>query len=110
MFLKKEVKYKVTDAFGCLDEGTIINAILLLQDGAHGLMYHPHVRGGGECPSIEVVSLLTHETDAKLDVWVTGENNWVNIDKRPTIFEKFLMGKDFSFKRKKFESSKEGAK
>ncbi|KKL22698.1 hypothetical protein LCGC14_2432820 [marine sediment metagenome] len=45
MFLKKEVKYKVTDAFGCLDEGTIINAILLLQDGAHGLMYHPHVRG-----------------------------------------------------------------
>lgn len=108
MFLKEEVRYKVSDMFADLEEGTIINAILLLRDGDHGLIYHPYVRG--ECPSIEVVTLLRDELHGKLDVWVTGENNYVNIGKRPVVFEKFLIGKDFSFKRRQLESSEEGAK
>lgn len=107
MFLNEEVRYKITTAFGQLDDGVVINAILLLRDGEHGLIYHPHVRG--ECPAIEVVTLLRDELHAKLDVWVTGENNYVNIVKRPTIFEKFLMGKDFTFKRQVVSSKEDAA-
>ena len=103
MFLNEEVKYEVTDGFGDVEEGVIINAILLLRYGNDGLIYHPHVRG--ECPSIEIVEFDTDE-----QVWVTGERNYLNIEKKPIVFEKALMGKDFSFKRKQVESSKEGAK
>lgn len=101
MFLNKEVKYEVTDGFGDVGEGVIVNAILLLRYGNDGLIYHPHVRG--ECPSIEVV-----EFDADEDVWVPGENNYLNIETQPIVFEKLLMGQDFSFKRKQFISSKGG--
>lgn len=102
MFLNKEVKYEVTDGFGDVREGVIVNAILLLRYGNDGLIYHPHVRG--ECPSIEIVEFDTDE-----QVWVTGKNKYLNIEKKPMVFEKSLMGKDFSFKRQ-VVSSKEGAK
>lgn len=100
MFLNEEVRYKVSDMFANLEEGTIINAILLMRYGNDGLIYHPHVRG--ECPSIEVVLFLADE-----NVWVPGENNYLNIEKKPKIFETMLMGKNFSFKRRQFESSQE---
>lgn len=102
MFLKEEVRYKVSDMFADIEEGTIINAILLIRYGNDGLIYHPHVRG--ECPSIEVVSFLADE-----NVWVPGENNYLNIETKPIVFEKLLMGQDFSFKRKQVVSSEEGA-
>jgi hypothetical protein len=48
----KEVKYKVTDPFGNVEEGAIINALLIAEDPPCGLIYHPHVRG--ECSSFEI--------------------------------------------------------
>lgn len=102
MFLNKEVRYKVTDGFGNVAEGVIVNAILLLRYGSLGLMYHPYTKG--ECPSIEIV-VFDHDEN----VWVTGEDNYINIEKKPLIFEKFLMGKDFSFKRHEYVSFEGGA-
>ena len=91
----KEVQYRVTNDFGILEEGAIINALLVVKEGYNGLLYHPHTRG--ECPSFELA------IEVSKGLWETlNEQSFINIPKNYRKFEESLFGKDFKFERKIF--------
>ena len=88
----KEVKYKVLDAFGQIEEGTVISALLLVKDGNRGLLYHPYVKG--ECPSFEIGQEMED------GIWVQADPElYVNVDSGYRKLEVGLFGQDFSFRR-----------
>lgn len=56
----KKIKYKTTGCFGDLDEGTVIDAFVVLQEkDASALLYHPPGSSGGGTASIE----MAHKVD-----------------------------------------------
>lgn len=102
MFIKKVVKYKITGMFGCLQDGDIINAILLLtdSDSKTALIYHPWVRG--ECPSLEICAY-----NEKSECWeALHDDCFINIQSHPLKFEKKLLGENFEFKREFYNEHK----
>lgn len=82
-----KIKYKITGAFGLLEEGKIINAYLLNidEDSGIGLCYHPPKNG---CGSFEFVK---RKSNIK-DYWISafGDNCYVNIGDIDKKFKKFL--------------------
>jgi hypothetical protein len=92
MIKPKQVKYRVTTAFGQIAEGSIINALLITDEGYFGLLYHPKVRG--ECPSFEIASVDSS------GIWEsTDKLNYVNVETNDSKFQKEFLGKQFKFKR-----------
>lgn len=87
MFKLTEAEYLVTGAFGSRSIGEVIKCIVLLKDadGDKALIYHPWVKG--EYPSIEMCDLVDGMYQSGGD-----PDGFINIDKTPRKFEKWLMG------------------
>jgi hypothetical protein len=93
MLKPKQVKYRVVGAFGLLEEGTVINALLLVSDDNRGLLYHPRVKG--ECPSFEIG--FKKDGDS---MWVSSDTEqYINVGTSPLAFERALLGRGFKWKR-----------
>ena len=90
MIKPKKVKFTISNPFANLKVGTIIDALLIAEDGSYGLIYHPKVRG--EIGSFEIA------IEGNDGFWDSiPECTYVNVidDK----FEKTFLGKSFKFKR-----------
>lgn len=106
MLKPKEIKYRVTGAFGLYGEGVVINALLITQDedSGFGLIYHP--RACGECPSFEI-GKPDPEASRKSNTWVSitpqdvifPDQYYVNVGGNSKKFEAEFLGKNFKFKR-----------
>ncbi len=94
----KEVKYKTTDSFGCLEEGLTINAILISECDGRALIYHPKVKG--ECGSFDICGYVVNK-DYYMPIG-DSEDNYVNVEEGVKLLEQKLFGKNFKFKRKFF--------
>jgi hypothetical protein len=54
----KKIRYRVTDSFGNITAGSVIDAYLLAKDGAgYGLVYHPIE--DDECASLDICQIAT---------------------------------------------------
>lgn len=91
----REVRYRVTEPFGLLEFGEIINAITIHEDKDDNtaLLYHPWIKG--ECPSFEIVKWNSDD-----EVYETVHPNaYVNISTRGRRFQRQFLGDDFKFER-----------
>ena len=94
MFKPKIVLYKVTDAFGVLDVGEFINAVLIAYDPDTklGLIYHPRVPG--ECASFEFAKLRKNQ------YWTSARKEmYINVYPDNKDLQTALLGANFKFKR-----------